>query len=80
LLTNRILSYPTPEIERREQRLISGSKRNSNRPDVQSQHPGAGNMIAGSGAGGGPPPPGYPPQGPGGLGGNPGAQGGMGYK
>lgn len=52
----------------------------SNRPDVQSQHPGAGNMIAGGGGGGGPPPPGYPPQGPPGQAVPPGAQGGMHYK
>lgn len=44
----------------------------SNRPDVQSQHPGAGPIMAG---GGGPPPPGIPPgQGP------PQGQGGMAYK
>ena len=30
----------------------------SNRPDVQSQHPGAGPIMVG---GGGPPPPGIPP-------------------
>ena len=51
----------------------------SNRPDVQSQHPGAGPMMAG---GGGPPPPGVPPpQGgpPQGIGPPP-AQGGMQYK
>lgn len=52
----------------------------SNRPDVQSQHPGAGNMIAGSG---GPPPSGYPPPGQGpppGKAAQPGAQEGMQYK
>ena len=53
--------------------LIEGC--GSNRPDVQSQHPGAGPMMVG---GGGPPP---PPQGiPPGHGGPPQGQGGMMYK
>lgn len=47
----------------------------SNRPDVQSQHPGAGNVLAG---GGGPPPQQGPPPGYGG--GPPQGQGQMNYK
>ena len=43
----------------------------SNRPDVQSQHPGAGNVMVGQS---GPPPPGVPP------GHGPPPQGGMQYK
>ncbi|KAL2054210.1 hypothetical protein ABVK25_005351 [Lepraria finkii] len=50
----------------------------SNRPDVQSQHPGAGAMMVG---GGGPPPPGIPPgHGPPAGYGPPPGQGGMQYK
>ena len=55
-----------------DERLLMGGP-GSNRPDVQSQHPGAGPIMAG---GSGPPPPGIPP----GHGGPPPRQGQLMYK
>ena len=75
-------SHPWPAspiyVDRTGRSMLIGDFLGSNRPDVQSQHPGAGAMMAG---GGGPPPPGIPPgHGPPAGYGPPPGQGRMQYK